>query len=326
MSDVNSSIGSFLRESGIPYEENVSLSGKTWIRRGGLAHFYVVPDTVAQLEDLCRFLFGERVEFVVVGHTSNMYFVNDCDVDVVISTLHLSQIVEEDASLVCDCGVNVTALSRRMVEAGIAGFEGLVGLPGTIGGAVVNNSSAFGYSINKLATEIICLNDSGTVVNLSVDDLSLSERSSAIKEKLKKLVVLKVRLRKEKSSDASLSEKASCFVKKRAELQKEKKMNLGSCYKMLRGGLLLKALLTVRFVSRLCIRVFCPKSVQKKMYERKLFYWLAGYPQLYYYVDPFQPNCFVWRDEAADDVFFNQYQPFMKRFYRAKDLEIEIIK
>ena len=156
-------IRKFLQEMSIEFEENVSLKRKTWIKRGGIASFYVLPKSSDELLVICRFLFRNNIPFDIVGHTSNMYFLNEYDSNVFISTKNLLGEIETDDSFVCEAGVNVSGFSRRMSEMGDVGFEGLVGLPGTMGGAVVNNSSAFGFSILNMSIDVECLNERGMV-------------------------------------------------------------------------------------------------------------------------------------------------------------------
>lgn len=320
------SISDFLLANKVPFEENISLSTKTWIKRGGITRFYIVPNTAEQVKSVISFFYSKQVQYHIVGHTSNLYFLNSYNPFAIISCSNLTQTEDTDEYIYCECGVNVTKLAREMSKNGFDGFSGLVGLPGTIGGAVVNNSSAFGYSINNLALEIRCLNQSGEEEILRPTDLNLKARSSSIKRKEKDFFVLGVKLNKKKSENTDSQSNASLYyINIRNSLQIEKSMNLGSCFLLLKKSIPLKILLTVRFLVRIIIKVFCSKETQKKRLERKVFFSLAGFPSLSYYVDAIQPNCFIWRDEKADEIFFNQYLPFMKKYYKAEDLEIEIL-
>ena len=316
---------SFLQISSVPYEENIHLSAKTWIKRGGIGRFFIMPKDMEQMKTVVKYFLQNKTPFHVVGATSNIYIQNRCDLHIVISTLNVDQEEDFNDCVICGCGVNVTGLSRKMVKNGYAGYEGLVGLPGTVGGAIVNNSSAFGYSVCQMAKEIYCIDENGNDLVLSSDDLKLTAHSSAIKTKEYRCIVVGAKLLKKKGSVEDLKLKAEKYQKQRASLQHEIAMTLGSCFYKLSKSTLLTILLTVRFLTRKTIKIFCSKKVQEKRLERTLFYTLSGYHDLARYVDIIQPNCFIWRDEKADDVFFRQYLPFMKKYYKAEDLEIEII-
>lgn len=315
----------FLKSFSVPFEENTILSEKTWIKRGGKCRFFIMPKDTEQMKTVVKFLAQNKISYHVVGATSNLYFTNACNLRVVISTLSVSQMEYFDDYVICGCGVNVTKFARKMVKSGYAGYEGLVGLPGTIGGAVANNSSAFGYSICQMAEEIFCVDELGEEVIVTPNDLMLREHSSAIKDKEVCYVVIGVKLTIKKDSTVDLEKLAEKYQKRRSELQCEVAMTLGSCFSHLSRTIPLTILLTIRYLTRKLIRIFCSKEVQEKHYERNLFYTLSGYRHLTRYVDLVQPNCFVWRDEKADDVFWGQYLPFMKKYYGAQNLEIEII-
>lgn len=98
-----------------------------------------------------------------------------------------------------------------MVKGGYKGFEWLVDLPGTIGGAVVNNSRCYGCQISHLLKEVRLLQSDGTVTNLSPQDLAFKFRSSDLKRGEINGVILTVTLILEKGNAAeleSLAEKA----------------------------------------------------------------------------------------------------------------------
>lgn len=45
-------IKEFLSENNISYDENVSLSSKSWIKFGGIASLWISPKSVSELENL----------------------------------------------------------------------------------------------------------------------------------------------------------------------------------------------------------------------------------------------------------------------------------
>ena len=66
-------ISEFLVSNGIPFQENVLLSEKSWIKTGGLCAYWVTPVDIGQLKCACRFLYQNDAQFDVVGHTSNIF-------------------------------------------------------------------------------------------------------------------------------------------------------------------------------------------------------------------------------------------------------------
>lgn len=135
---------------------------------------------------MVEFLCENKKDFKVIGHTSNLYFKNTYRTDAIISTRKMTAYIEKDGKLICDAGVNISQLSKHCVEQGIVGFEGLVGLPGTVAAAVVNNSSCFKCSIFDLLidVDVILIERDGTCSFRTIkwDELGFAHRSSAIGE------------------------------------------------------------------------------------------------------------------------------------------------
>jgi UDP-N-acetylmuramate dehydrogenase len=70
------------------------------------------------------------------------------------------------------------------VRAGLGGVEHLVGIPGTIAGAVVGNSGGRAGDIGQLASSVTVLTQDGTVATRKGDELSFSYRRSSFQDML----------------------------------------------------------------------------------------------------------------------------------------------
>lgn len=126
-----------MQEIRIPcrFQKSIMLKDKTWIHRGGKVDCWLQPTSIEELEAVGKILYENKEPFVVIGHTSNTYFKNSFNIKYVIDTRHLTGFNELDGNtLVCECGAPMAKVSRYCVERGIAGYEGMVGLPGTVGG------------------------------------------------------------------------------------------------------------------------------------------------------------------------------------------------
>ena len=136
-------------------------------------------------------------DFDLIGHTSNIYFLPDYSVDVMVSTRKCKQYTLTEDVIECDCGVPVAKLARKMVDEGVKGFEGLIDLPGTVGAAVYGNASCYGCSINSLLIAFDLLKPDGTIETMYPSDLKLTKRSSSLKRHELKGIILSVKLKKE---------------------------------------------------------------------------------------------------------------------------------
>lgn len=107
---------------------------------------------------------------------------------------------------------------------GLGGFEFLVGVPGTIGGAVYGNAGAFGESIGNFLKEAVLLNEKGERVRVKRDYFEFEYRHSALKKKHDILLEAVFELREEEP------EKIKSLVEERLEARRRKHPPQGTFY------------------------------------------------------------------------------------------------
>lgn len=292
-------------------------------KSGGVAERYYEPENLDELSDLVKKLNMEGESFDLVGNTSNIYFKNSYNSQNLISTKLLNKWIDNGDTIVCECGVNVMKLSRNMIELGAVGFEGLIDLPGTIGGAVYGNAGCFKCSISSLLKSVKLLKPDGQIVELSYSELSFSKRSSALKRKEIRGVILSVTLMKKLSDNIEkLKALAERNHQQRKQMQPSPAHNLGTTYCQFGKRTLLGE--GIRQLGRLYYHLMrvvgydantCNRLVWK--FELLMVGGRAVVPYLH------SLGRFIWKDEKADDVF-KKYQKVLNRLYKNPSLEIEI--
>ena len=310
---------SFLSEKGIPFEQNVPLSKKTWIKTGGVCGCWIVPTNVEQLTEVCRHLQANNIKFDIVGQTSNIFFHSTYNPEVIVSTIKVNNYSIEDDIITCDCGASVIKLAKNCLSLGYAGFYGLVGLPGTVASAAINNAGCFNCSISSMIVCADVLNPDGAIESITKEDFHYSHRSSAFKRGERKGIVLSVKLMVSKVSDIEgenrKSEETKVYRKTR---QEGPQLNLGSVFASHKR----------RHNTRNCIAGILSKFVglfglykQKRAYK-KIILMLYGYTDLNNYISDKQLNTFVWRDSDAEQKFV-RYKELMGKVFEDLTLEIE---
>lgn len=309
----------FLTERNIPFEENISLTSKSWIKVGGTVALWISPTSAGQLEEICRYLFTHGVVFDLVGQTSNIFFHSTYNPEVVVSTVKVNGYKVEDDILTCDCGCNVMKLSKDMLAEGYAGFCGLTGLPGTVASAIVNNASCFGCSLSSMLISADVLLPNGNIETWGKSDFGYTHRSSVLKRKKKTGVVLTVRLGLKRSDNPKEEiKKAESAMDYRRTKQENKGRNLGSVFASRKMKKNLKNIVTVMVQTIAgAMRLMSKRRVQKNM-----LLWLYGYKDLAPYVSDRNVNTFVWRDERAEQMFA-KYKEFIGKVFDNAVLEIE---
>jgi len=316
---------SFLIDTGVTFEENVSLKKKTWIHRGGVVGLYVTPNDETQLLNVASYFYNNHIKFDVVGHTSNIYFLNEYNPDIVISTRLCNHYTIEGNLISCECGVSVSKLARQCLEEGICGFEYLTELPGTVAGSIYNNSSCKTNSIGQLVESVKMLCPDASVRELTLSDLDYSFRTSALKKGIIKGIILSAKLHVERTDDiVALKEKASDFKKHRKENLESSPYTLGCTFDtpFINGKLsFVYRVLYFAYMGLLSL-LRVPKA--KKQHLQKIFFLkLTGYKELIPYISDKTMITYIWKDENADAQFPN-YVKFMNEVMKTDKMEIEI--
>lgn len=316
----------FLDANSIPFEKNVELKKRTWIHRGGMAELFISPSSALQLESTVSFLYKESIEFLLIGHTSNLYILNECDLTVVVSTHKCRKFELNGNELFCEAGVGVINLSKQMIEAGIKGFEYLTGLPGTIGAALVNNSSCRENSIAELLLSAKVVLSDGSIHTYTSKDFGFEFRNSVFKKKKVTGTIISAVLRA-MPGDVKQMKKIAADNNKDRELRLEgHAKNLGCtvnrCF--INGKMNIFLRLVLVSVS-LLVRFFAKTADKKREYNKFFLCWITGYSNIAPYISSKNPIVFMWLDSGADKAF-PIYLEFMKKIYKTDKLEIEIIK
>lgn len=323
---VNERLKTYLDFVKIPYQTNVDLKKKTWIHRGGIAGIFISPINSSELERVVSFMYKEEISFLLIGYTSNIYILNGCDIPVVVSTIKCRNYSVENGLLFCEAGVSVINLSKQMIRQGFKGFEYLTGLPGTIGAALVNNSSCRENSISDLLISAKVVLKDGSVMRFLPEDFKFEFRNSAFKKRNIEGTIISA-IFKVQPGNVDLMEKIADLNDKDREKRLEGyAKNLGcTVNRCFVNGSMSLWLRTMLFINALVIRLYSMTEEERLDQRKRLICTLTGYKSIIPYVSSKNPIIFRWLDEGADEVF-PLYLEFMRKVYKTDKIEIEIIK
>jgi UDP-N-acetylmuramate dehydrogenase len=163
-------------------EKNFRLAELTTYRVGGPAQWFVAPHSLEQLQASVQWAASEGVAITVLGAGSNLLISDHGLSGLVISTRHLREqtLSAETATITVAAGKPLPRLCWQLAKQGWAGLEWAVGIPGTIGGAVVMNAGAHGESISDSLVEALILEPNGAIKTLSNAELEYGYRSSTL--------------------------------------------------------------------------------------------------------------------------------------------------
>ncbi len=150
------------------------LSRHTSFRIGGPADLFV---TAESLDELCEIVVLARefeVPYFLLGGGTNI-LVSDQGIRGVVVANRASGRHFEGRTLHAESGALLSRVARQAVRHSLSGLEWAVGIPGTIGGAVVGNAGAYGASMADVVRQITVLDESRNERSLLKRDMTVGE-------------------------------------------------------------------------------------------------------------------------------------------------------
>ena len=168
-------------------QTQVSLLRYTAARMGGPAEYFYLARPDDTPEDIAALVLsawdaGLPVHFLGAG--ANV-LVSDAGVSGLVLVNHHSRIsfFEDSPGLQASSGISLVHLARLCAERGLAGMEWAVGVPGTLGGAIVNNAGAHGTDMAASVKTIQLLEADSGLHWLDVEAMQYAYRASLLKSR-----------------------------------------------------------------------------------------------------------------------------------------------
>lgn len=158
------------------YRFDAPLAPTNWFGVGGPAEVLFKPADTQDLADCLRAL-SPDVPVTVLGVGSNV-IVRDGGIRGVVIRLGrgFTDIQCEGDDIVCGAAAMDVHVARVAADAGRAGVEFLVGIPGTIGGALAMNAGAYGREIKDVLLKCEAVDRRGNRLLLDVSDCHYAYR------------------------------------------------------------------------------------------------------------------------------------------------------
>ncbi|MBI3292769.1 MAG: UDP-N-acetylmuramate dehydrogenase [Elusimicrobia bacterium] len=206
----------------------VPLAEQCTFHIGGPAELYVEVASREELRQALSILRHLKLPCFLLGAGSNVLFCDHGFPGAVVRLRgQLAEYTIEGTSLVAGAGAMLPFVVKGAVEAGLGGVESLVGVPGTLGGALVMNAGTSEGAIGELVNAVEVMGPDGEGTTLSRHELSFGYRTSSLGGS----VVVGATLRFLPSDRQALRQRVSALLKLRAETQPLGTFNVGSIFK-----------------------------------------------------------------------------------------------
>jgi len=193
------------------------LAMHTWFQLGGPAEYFAEPEDPDQLIALIRRCREEEIPVRLLGQGSNI-LVRDEGVPGVV--LHLAAapfaaIQVGGRTVVVGGGALLGRAVTTSVYRGLAGLETLIGIPGTIGGALHGNAGTHAGDVGQWTVQATVITSTGEVCQRVRDEMVFAYRQSSLDE----LVILEARLQLVEDDPRELSRRMQKYwiVKKASQ-------------------------------------------------------------------------------------------------------------
>ncbi|MEM7799979.1 MAG: UDP-N-acetylmuramate dehydrogenase [Chloroflexota bacterium] len=216
----------FANVFGDQFEVDAPLSRNTSTRVGGNAEMLVTIRNTEELKTAVEMAYSTNVRYFILGGGSNVLVADEGIAGlVIINRARNVTFRSAGASIICraESGANLSTLARQCNSKGLGGLEWAIGVPGTLGGAVVGNSGAFGGDMSDNVVMVEVWEPGKGIRNYSIDELAYNYRTSTFKKDHGKLkarrIILAAELRLKPEPAKALLARAEAFNEKRKNSQ-----------------------------------------------------------------------------------------------------------
>ncbi len=181
------------------------LAQHTWLRVGGKADFFAEPRTVDELAQLLRRAHENGLPVRLLGGGSNVLVTESGVRGVVIrlSDPSFAKIEVRGTRVTTGGGAQLGHVINTSVREGLGGLETLVGIPGTVGGALHSNAGSRSGDIGQWVIRATVMNRSGEISQRVDKEMVFAYRQSSLDD----LAILEAELQLEQDSPAELTKR-----------------------------------------------------------------------------------------------------------------------
>ena len=212
--------------------KNELMSKHTSFKTGGIADFFVIVNSVEKLQLLIKFIKQENINYFIIGNGTNILVTDEGFRGIIIKLKFDNIQIEkhnEFATLTIGASYPLAKLRKIAIENELGNLEFLIGIPGTIGGAVKMNAGAYGGEIKDLIIETKVMDEKGNILILTNDEQEFKYRRSIYFDR--NYIILETKLKVGYKDSEEIEERINELFNQRKEKQPLEYPNAGSTFK-----------------------------------------------------------------------------------------------
>ena len=209
---------------------NEPLFKYTSLEIGGPADIFCVPGSIEELIKIISILQAFKIPFWVIGKGTNLLILDKGVRGAVVKLgKDFKKINFFDNIVKVGAGVSLLFLNKITLNRGLSGLEFTCNIPGTVGGALINNASFNGECMADIVKDVNCLTVEKKIVNIPKSDLNFEYRKCNLKEK--SIIILDINLQLKVGDKEKIKSKIKEYIKIREIRQPNDKLSAGSIFK-----------------------------------------------------------------------------------------------
>jgi UDP-N-acetylmuramate dehydrogenase len=164
--------------------EKVALADRTWFKLGGAAQYFAEPTSLDELQAVVQRSRDEGLPVRLMGGGSNVLVRDEGVAGMVISLAgpSLNKISIDGHTVTVGGAAQLASVITKTVGAGLAGLEPLVGIPGTVGGALHGNAGTQAGDVGQWTSRATVMTRAGELITRERNDLVFAYRQSSLDE------------------------------------------------------------------------------------------------------------------------------------------------
>lgn len=204
------------------------MSRHTSFKIGGNADYFVTVKDVEELKFVLNSARENSIDTFIIGNGTNL-LVKDNGFRGAIIKIKIDDIKIAENEIIAGAGASLILLTRKAIENGIEGYEGLSGIPGTIGGAVRMNAGAYGTEIKDVLIKTRYIDRNGNEHLINNDEHNFDYRKSIFSDN--DGIIVESYFKIKKGNKEEIEKTVKEIAEKRTSSQPLDKPNAGSTFK-----------------------------------------------------------------------------------------------
>jgi len=197
----------------------VDLRPFTTLRAGGAADFFLEARQADELAEGAQWAWKRGLKVTPLGWGSNVLPADAGVSGLVVLNRTRELIVDEDGSVEVDSGLGFGELFVKTAQAELAGLEFAVGIPGSVGGALVSNAGAYRSCVSEFLTGLEVITPAGRAW-VGPEWMGFAYRDSVLRRPgAPQAIILRVRMRLPKGEPKKIYDEAREYQRQRISKQ-----------------------------------------------------------------------------------------------------------